>query len=47
MSGPQRFQHQPKAFGLNRHTILLLVGFVALGIVFSLAFAHYGWALIE
>jgi len=47
MSGPQRFLHEPKAFGLNRHTILLLVGLVALGIVVSLAFAYYGWAPIE
>jgi hypothetical protein len=47
MSGPQRFDHEPKAIRLNRRTILLLVGFVALGIVVSLAFAHYGWVPIE
>jgi hypothetical protein len=47
MSGPQRFEHEPKAFGLNRRTILLLVGFVAFGIVISLAFALYGWVPIE
>jgi preprotein translocase subunit SecG len=47
MSGPQRFEREPKAMALNRRTILLLVAFVALGIVISLAFAHYGWAPAE
>jgi hypothetical protein len=49
VSGPPRFEHEPKAIGVNRRgrVILFLVGFLALGIIISLAFAHYGWAPIE
>jgi hypothetical protein len=50
MSGPPRFEHEPKAIGTNRRrgrAILFLVAFLALGIIISLAFAHYGWAPIE
>jgi hypothetical protein len=49
MSGPHRFEHEPKTIAVSRRrrAILFLVGFVALGIIISLAFAYYGWAPIE
>jgi hypothetical protein len=47
MSGPHRFEPEQRLTSVKRRriAILLLVGFVAVGIVISLAFAHHGWPL--
>ncbi len=47
MSGPHRSEPEQRLTSIKRRrvAILLLVGFVAVGIVISLAFAYYGWAL--